>query len=100
MRLCRLSATWAPITNRVPDAAAVPACCAAASAALCETADHLRARACRKGRPAFAVCLSGGYEDDSDTGARFQYTGEGGQSGGRVCPATCHEFVPRSEGLE
>lgn len=39
---------------------------------------------CRKGRPAFAVCLSGGYEDDSDTGARFQYTGEGGQSGGKV----------------
>ena len=31
---------------------------------------------------AFAVCLSGGYKDDSDEGNTFWYTGVGGQSKG------------------
>eukprot|EP00878_Enallax_costatus_P005717 GHUV01005995.1.p1 GENE.GHUV01005995.1~~GHUV01005995.1.p1 ORF type:complete len:555 (+),score=157.92 GHUV01005995.1:244-1665(+) len=29
--------------------------------------------------PAFAICLAGGYVDDSDEGSTFWYTGQGGQ---------------------
>lgn len=32
-------------------------------------------------RPAFAVCMSGGYADDEDTGTEIWYTGMGGQKG-------------------
>ena len=28
---------------------------------------------CRKGSPAFAIALAGGYADDDDTGAEFWY---------------------------
>jgi hypothetical protein len=34
-----------------------------------------------KGMPAFAVCMSGGYADDEDTGMEVWYTGMGGQQG-------------------
>ncbi|WIA33831.1 hypothetical protein OEZ86_006940 [Tetradesmus obliquus] len=33
----------------------------------------------RKGEPAFAIVMSGGYKDDADTGGTFWYTGQGGQ---------------------
>lgn len=36
-----------------------------------------------KGAPAFAICMSGGYVDDEDTGTTVWYTGMGGQSGKR-----------------
>ena len=32
---------------------------------------------------AFAIVLSGGYEDDDDSGTQFWYTGEGGQAKGK-----------------
>lgn len=31
--------------------------------------------------PAFAICMSGGYADDEDTGTEIWYTGMGGQKG-------------------
>jgi SAD/SRA domain len=34
-----------------------------------------------QGKPAFAICMSGGYVDDVDTGEVIEYTGMGGQSG-------------------
>ena len=38
---------------------------------------------CVRGAPAFAICMSGGYVDDEDTGTTVWYTGMGGQSGKR-----------------
>lgn len=32
-----------------------------------------------RGLPAFAICMSGGYVDDEDTGKQIWYTGMGGQ---------------------
>lgn len=45
--------------------------------------------------PAFAICMSGGYVDDEDTGAEIWYTGMGGQKGKRQVDAqqlvrVCH----------
>lgn len=37
--------------------------------------------------PAFAICMSGGYVDDEDTGAEVWYTGMGGQKGKRQVEA-------------
>jgi hypothetical protein len=42
---------------------------------------------------AYAICLSGGYKDDSDDGHTFWYTGVGGQGSGtqkRMVSATEH----------
>ncbi|KAI3435941.1 hypothetical protein D9Q98_001999 [Chlorella vulgaris] len=35
----------------------------------------------KNGAPAYAICLSGGYEDDEDKGDWLSYTGEGGRIG-------------------
>ena len=39
--------------------------------------------ACSKGAPAYAIVMSGGYRDDIDEGIEIDYTGEGGQKGGK-----------------
>ena len=33
--------------------------------------------------PCYAICMSGGYRDDVDEGLLVNYTGEGGQKGGK-----------------
>ncbi|KAL0021355.1 hypothetical protein WJX77_007695 [Trebouxia sp. C0004] len=38
---------------------------------------------CYKGSPAYAIVMSGGYKDDVDEGLMIDYTGEGGQTGGK-----------------
>ncbi|KAK9862928.1 hypothetical protein WJX84_006804 [Apatococcus fuscideae] len=57
----------------------------------------------KKGKPAFAICLSGRYIDDRDQGRKFDYTGSGGQDKkgrqikdqkwerGNICLRTCVE---------
>ncbi len=43
---------------------------------------------CSKGAPAYAIVMSGGYKDDVDEGLMIDYTGEGGQTGGKH--VRCH----------